>query len=135
MRTALVLVALSLCACADGFTEFRPKEPKRVYKPLVRTASRIHSLKPINECGADEIGLIHAVGEPDDVVAAIAEEVADNGGTHYIVRGDDTTVEDRFTSGPWGTSVVRDRSRHAWALVYRLDKSGWDCAGFHPHER
>jgi hypothetical protein len=135
MRTALALALLSLCACAGGSVEFRPKEPKKIYKPLVQTASRIHTLKSINECGADEIGLIHTTGEPDEVVAAMAEEVADNGGTHYIVRGDDTTIEDRFVTSNGSTTVIRDRNRHAWALVYRLEKSGWDCAGFHPHER
>lgn len=120
MRTAVVLLALSLFGCGGGaLADFSPRNASKSYEPIVVTASRIPTIASINECGADEIGVVHASGRENEVIEAIAEEVADNGGTHYVIKGDET----------------KRRLRHTWAIVYRLAKGEWECAGFHPHER
>lgn len=142
MRIALVLLAGSMCGCY-GIAEFRPKNPTQSYEPLVRTASRLPNPSSIVDCGANEIGVIHADGSPAEVVGAIAEEAADQGGTHYVLRGDSTESSDVYegTGTTFGNTTfvhgrrTTEKTRYTWAVVYRVPRNEWFCAGFHPHER
>jgi hypothetical protein len=127
MRWYQVVPALILVngACGGASTEWRPKYPNQVeYKPLVSSAARVRG--PSDACTSDDrvdLGVIHANGDVEtvDVLEDLAEEAAAHGGTHYVVRGDDTEVE--------GAHLVFNgakltRTRQVWAVVYRCPPAG-----------
>ena len=137
----LVLGAVLACGGSGASAVFKPKSPKKTYEPLVRSATKLPNISSINECGADEIGVVHAEGTPSEVVEALAVEAADNGGTHFVVRGDNTASSEHFEGSAQtiaGTTYmsgqrVTEKSRQTWAVVYRLGKESWGCADFNPH--
>jgi hypothetical protein len=105
--------------------DWRPKEPNNRYEPLRESAWRARRKRVLVDCGGVEIGVVHAKGETNEVISAIADEAGKRGGTHYIVEGDDTERE--LNVGP-GLSVHTDETRMTWAVVYRVPKDGWDCS-------
>jgi len=71
------------------------------------------------------LGVISADGEPDQVIGAMAEEAAENGGTHYVVRGDEKELY--FVTQVWATrnaafaTTTPRQTRQTWAVVYRCE--------------
>lgn len=104
-----------LVACGESSAEFRPAKDAREY-PATKAAYRV---KEAPFC--DSIGVIHTDGKfPIDEVSEMA---AEHGGTHYVVRGDQST-EHYETTGFVGSGMLIARTekvkdRHVWAQVYR----------------
>lgn len=118
-----LVVSVVALGCGTG-AEWSPKYPKQPdYPQVVDVASRVRH--PLPECS--RIGVVHADGEPEEVIPALAREAADHGGTHYTLEGDDTDNE-VVTRGSATTvggttfshSRIRiDSTRYVWAIVYR----------------
>lgn len=79
--------------------------------------------------------------KPHRAIGIIAAEAASNGGTHYTVGSDDTWRSETLVAhtaplycGGAITTVNKrvNRTRVVRAIVYRLERSAWDCAGFRP---
>jgi hypothetical protein len=69
---------------------------------LVDVASRVGD--PSLACDGAEretLGVVHAYGERDDVIPAIAAEAAEHGGTHYVLGGDERETELVTRGPPW----------------------------------
>lgn len=113
MRLFLIL----LTSCAVN-VDWHANDEKHEYDRILKgSAHRAHRPDMV-EC--KELGSIHAHGEPDSVIEAIAEEAAKRGGTHYVVDGDDTEKDVVTTHGRYmSKSSVVDGERFAQAIVYR----------------
>ena len=117
--------AMLFGACRASGVEWRPRNPKVEYPARREVAVRVKEDQVPER--AERIGVVHSEGTPGEVIAALAEEAAEHGGTHYVVKGDDSDAELVTTGGATqiGSSTVYtsrtrvQRSRHIWAAVYR----------------
>jgi hypothetical protein len=116
------IVALCLVACASDPAEFRPAKSARDY-PAVKAAYRIHS---VDAEACEPIGVVHSDGRY--AIDDIAETAANHGGTHYVVRDDNSSYSYATRGvampGPGNTAIVSSsttpvRHRRVWAQVYR----------------
>lgn len=113
MRLFLIL----LTSCAVN-VDWHANDERHEYERVIKGTAHRGERKDMVEC--KELGSIHAHGDPDSVIPAIAEEAAKRGGTHYVVDADDTekdvvTTHNRYQS----RSSVVDGERVAQAIVYR----------------
>jgi hypothetical protein len=131
VRHTAMLGFVSLLACRQGpITEWRPRFPSHEYAPKTTLAVRIREPAELGEC-AERIGVVHADGEPSEVIEAAAREAAEHGGTHYIVKLDESSshLETRGSATTWGNTnfaVTHARAethevvtRHIAVHVYR----------------
>jgi hypothetical protein len=127
-RIVYVALATIVAGCGGTDTWWSAKHPQREYPRTVKLASRVFT--PHEACESANrvtLGVVHAEGDPDDVIRAIAEEAAAHGGTHYVIDGgkDDVELVTRGAATQVGaTTLVRERThaettRQIWATVYR----------------
>ena len=132
-RAIAALLGTLGCTGCGTYVEFEPKHPHQAdYPRATDVASRVREAS--KACNSDDritIGVVHADGDPDDVIPALAKEAADCGGTHYVVEGDKEDVEYRTTGVAHtighttfvSTRTQTDVSRRIWAIVYRCPTS------------
>ena len=123
-----------------GGVEYREVRNKHVKSrsPLLKSAVRVELTGDLQTCGAEQIGVIAVTDLPAATIPILAEEVADEGGTHYRVTYDSSNAEYSTAGYVEGLGRVdlhhseyrRSRRRRVAAVVYRLPPEGWECAGF-----
>lgn len=111
-------VAFATTGCGAA-AEWEPITPdQKDYPAVVDVASR--RKHPSDGCAeGDEpikLGIVHAKGEEDETIPAIAKEAASHGGTHYVVEGD--KQDGYVATGGYGHIDIR-ATRATWAVVYR----------------
>jgi hypothetical protein len=123
MRLVACAAVVALLGCGAAI-EWTPAHPdSKDYPRVVETAVRVRH--PADQCTSGgvpvKLGIVHADGEEDEVIPAIAKEAAEHGGTHYVVGGDKTDYE--LSGVVYGGHVhLRDDSqRFTWAVVYRCE--------------
>jgi hypothetical protein len=121
-RCSAALLAAFACAACGPQVDFEPKHPEQPeYPRVLDVASRVPAA--VQACEPEDrvtVGVVHAYGDPDDVIPALAKEAAQRGGTHYVVEGDKEDVR-------LGSFAVQNRvgnttvnvERAIWAIVYR----------------
>jgi hypothetical protein len=99
------------------------------HPPVTKLAVRIQDPSEL-QC-PNLIGVVHATGKPWEVIAAAGVEAAEHGGTHYIVKLDDSSshYETRGSATTWGDThwavthassrTDEVRTRHIAVHVYR----------------
>ena len=75
-----VVLVVGVVGCVS--MEFHPDHPDHRYPQTVKVASRI----PHSNAGCESIGTLTFFGDAEESVSAVAERVAEVGGTHYTVR-------------------------------------------------
>jgi hypothetical protein len=119
LASAAVVVALLGCGAAVDWSPAHPEN--KDYPRVVDTAVRVRH--PGDQCTSAQmlikLGVVHADGDEDEVIPAIAREAAEHGGTHYVVEGD-KTQHDLSGVVYGGYAHLRDDPQRAtWAVVYR----------------
>jgi hypothetical protein len=121
---------MPLLACTPMAT-FDAKHPDQEFPRMVEAASRVHAAR--DACPSEvrvTVGVVHAEGDPDRVIPAIADVAAEHGATHYVVENAADDVEYVTTgaatqAGPVTLAHLRTReevTRRMWATVYRCDR-------------
>ena len=122
--------AAALVGCGNSAT-WSPKNPDTEYPRAVELASRVHAARDACEsANRVTLGVVHAEGDPDDVIRTLAAEAAAHGGTHYVIDGADDDVElvsNGVATQVGGATLVRARTheevtRTMWATVYRCNR-------------
>ena len=123
-------VLAAVVGCGNAAT-WDPKSPDKEYPRAVELASRVHAAHDACEsANRVTLGVVHAEGDPDAVIRALAAEAAAHGGTHYVIDGAADDVE-LVTTGLGtrvgattlvGASTHQEITRAMWATVYRCDR-------------
>ena len=117
-------VFAAVIGCGNTAT-WDPKNPDKAYPRAVELASRVHAAHDACEsANRVTLGVVHAAGDPDDVIRTLAAEAAAHGGTHYVIDGADDEVE-LVTHGASasfvGARTHAETTRTMWATVYRCN--------------
>lgn len=121
MRALGCVAVVAVLGCGAS-VDWSPAHPEtKDYPQVVEAASRVHD--PAAECSSGQelikLGVVHADGDEDEVIPAIAKEAAEHGGTHYVVEGDKTRHDLSGVIAGNYAHLEDDPKRATWAVVYR----------------
>jgi len=117
--SSIAWLPLAAAGCGAA-VDWEPISPdQKDYPEVVDRASRRKHAS--DGCAEGEepikLGIVHARGEQDETIPAIAREAASHGGTHYVV-GNDNKHDGVEGTAAWGHVDLRE-TRATWAVVYR----------------